>query len=256
MTPQNVPYGIKLRAIILVLTILFNALLVSCGNAQSPRKAEAMRSVEKMTYQEWKEEAKTNIRLLPKYGNLPKTADQKDADNELINTYVKQEGTRSKASVTLINLGFDYLYRGEIKTAMYRFNQAWLLDSTNVDIYWGFGAIYHSLGDYESAIEQYDKGLSIDPKNSRIITDKATVYLVDYYASNDQHKLNNAIALLEKSYTLDAKNQNTLFKLSICYFLKNDCKNAKKYYSECMDLGGQPITKEYTNALNEKCKGS
>ncbi len=255
MAPQTLPCDMNLRGVIFVLVILFNTLFTSCGNAQSSQKARATLSAEKITYQEWKEEAKTNIRLLPKYGDLPKTEDQKDADNELINTYIKQEGTRNKASTALISLGFNYLYRGDIKTAMYRFNQAWLLDSTNVDIYWGFGAIYHSFGDYESAMMQYDAGLSIDPKNSRIITDKATVYMIGYYANNDQNKLNKAIVLLEQSYALDSKNQNTLFKLSICCFLKDDCKRAKKYYNECMNLGGQPITKEFAKALNEKCKG-
>ncbi|WP_316823094.1 hypothetical protein [Pedobacter gandavensis] len=253
MTPQNMPNGMKLSVIILI-TILFNTLLISCVKSQTPQKTDQIISVGKFTSQQWKEEAKTDIGLLPKYGNLPKSEAQKDADNKLINNLVQQEGSRSKASAALIKLGFNYIYQGEIKTAMYRFNQAWLLDSTNVDIYWGFGAIYHYLGDEKSATEQYDKGLSINPKNSKIITDKATLYLMGYYEKNDIYKLNNAIVLLEESYVLNSKNQNTLFKLSICYFLQNDCKKAKKYYIECMNLGGKPITIEYTNALNEKCK--
>lgn len=125
-----------------------------------------------------------------------------------------------------------------------------------MDIHWGFGAVYHYLEDYESAVEQYDEGLRIYPKNSNIITDKATVYLGGYYTNKDSLKLKKAIVLFEQSYGLDAKNQNTLFKLSVCYFLSNDCKKAKKYYNECMDLGGKPVTQEYTKALNEKCKGS
>jgi tetratricopeptide (TPR) repeat protein len=246
----------NLRATILVLAILLNTLIISCSNGQSPQNANAAPPTKPITYTEWKEEAKTNMRLLPKYGNQPKTEAQKEADNELINTYLKQQGTRRKASEVLIKLGFDYLYRGNIKTAMYRFNQAWLLDSSNVDVHWGFGAIYHSLGDYGSAMKQYDEGLSVDPRNSKIITDKATISMVGYYTTKDSSKLKEAIFLLEQSYGLDAKNQNTLFKLSICYFLSNDCIKAKKYYNECMALGGKPVTKEYTKALNEKCKGS
>jgi tetratricopeptide (TPR) repeat protein len=245
----------KIRSIISVFTIFFSTILVaSCSNAQSPKDVDTTSPFKKITYTEWKEEAKTNIRLLPKYGNVPKTDEQKDADRELIETYVKQQGTRSKASAVLIDLGFDYLARMDIKTAMYRFNQAWLLDSTNVDTYWGYGAVYHTLGDYKRALEQYDLGLSIDPKNPRIITDKATVYLVYYQVNNDLNNLINAITLLEQSYIIDSKNQNTLFKLSICWFLKNDCKKARRYYEECMDLGGKPITLEFTNALKEKCK--
>lgn len=246
---------INLPNTIFALAILLSTLTVSCSNAQSPQKANAASPTKPITYKEWTEEAKTDFRLLPKYGNLPKTDAQKKLDNQLISTYVQHQGTRRKASEVLIKLGFDYLYRKDIKTAMYRFNQAWLLDSSNADIYWGFGAVYHSLGDYARAVEQYDEGLTIDPKNSKIITDKATIYMVAYHTNKDFQKLKEAIALLEQSYGLDSENEDTLFKLSVCHFLSNDCKKATKYYNECMDLGGKPVTKEYTKALNEKCKG-
>jgi len=245
----------NLRSVIFVVTTLFSTLFISCGNAQSPPKAGPSSSAKQITYPEWEEEAKVNIRLLPKYGNRPKTEQQKEADNELINNYVKQEGTRHKASEVLINQGFKHLYQGDAKTAMYRFNQAWLLDSTNVDTYWGFGAVYHSLKQYELALAQYDEALRTDPKNSKIITDKATIYMADFQLNNDTSKLKEAIVLMEQSYGLDSKNQNTLFKLSVCHFFNNDCKMAKKYYNECMALGGKPVTQEYARALNERCKG-
>lgn len=242
------------RTPVFLSTIFFSLVFISCGSAQSPQKTIAEISGKTITYQEWKEEEKTNIRLLPKYGNRPKTEKQKVADNELIKSYAEQYGTRRKGSEVLISQGFDYLYRGDIKTAMYRINQAWLLDSSNTDNYWGFGAVYFSLKQHKLALEQYEEGLSADPKNSKIITDKATIFMAEHQQINDVNKLKRAIALLEQSYRLDSKNQNTLFKLSVCYFLNNDCIRAKNYYNECMGLGGKPITKEYTMALNEKCK--
>ena len=56
---------------------------------------------------------------------------------------------KTAASDYLIKLGFNYMYKRDLKTAMYRFNQAYLLDSTNSDIYWGYGAIYMTLGNFE-----------------------------------------------------------------------------------------------------------
>jgi tetratricopeptide (TPR) repeat protein len=244
----------NLRSILLSAIILYSTLFTSCGNAQSPQKAETS-PIGQISYQEWKEETKTNIRLLPKYGNILKTDKQKKADNELINTIVKEQGTKRKGSEAMINRGFDYLYRGDTKTAMYRFNQAWLLDSTNVDVYWGFGAVYHSLQQYALAMAQYDDGLRLDPNNSKIITDKATIYLIDFQKNNDTNKLKDAIRLFEQSYALDSKNQNTLFKLSVSHFLNNDCKKARRYYNECITLDGRPVTQEYTKALNQRCKG-
>jgi len=182
----------KLRSIIFVITIISNQVFVAYTHAQSTEKAAPIKPI---NYNEWKEEAKTNIRLFPKYGNQAKTEQQKEADQKLISAYTQQYESRGKASQMMIKLGFDYLYRGDIKTAMYRFNQAWLLDSSNVDVYWGFGAVYFSLEQGDLAIAQYDEGLKVDPKNARLITDKATVYMMDYQVNNDTDKLKTAIDL-------------------------------------------------------------
>lgn len=74
---------------------------------------------------------------------------------------------------------------------------------------------------------------------------------------NQEHNSNNlttAIALLKTSYQIEPKNQNTLFKLSVCYFLKADCENARRFCEECKSLGGLPLTKEYIEALDRSCK--
>ena len=213
----------------------------------------------KMTSEQWNEEAKTNIRLLPKYGHVTKTEGQKASDKEFIETTLKQYPTIRKASDHLIELGFKYLYN-DVKTAMYRFNQAYLLDSTNTDIYWGYGGVYMTLGNYENAQKQYSEGLSIDPKNTHLLTDYGTYFMAQYYGLQplDEKEalpnLDSAINYLTKSYQLDKKDPNTTFKLSISYYQKKDCKNAWKYYDECKLLGGQIITEDFTKALTEQCK--
>ncbi len=84
--------------------------------------------------------------------------------------------------------------------------------------------------------------------------------MAQYYAlqpideKNASPNLDSAISYISKSYQIDSKDQNTLFKLSICYYQKKDCKNSLRYYDECKSLGGQPITDDFTKALNEQCK--
>lgn len=215
-------------------------------------------SGQQMTLEQWNEEAKTNIRLLPEYGHIQKTERQKQTDKEFIETVLKQDSSLRKASDNYINFGFHYLYH-DVKTAMYRFNQAYLLDSTNTDIYWGFGAIYTILGDYTRAAEQYKKGLSMDPYNTHLLTDYGTVFLAQYYELHPMDEksalsnLEHAITHLLKSYTLDPTDQNTTFKLSICYYNKKECENAWKYYEICQKSGGRPITEEYTKDLKKMC---
>ena len=104
---------------------------------------------QQISWEEWETESKTDIRLLPKYGNVEKTEKQNAADKAFIETMLKHDSSLRKASNRFINLGFQFLYKNDIKTAMYRFNQAYVLDPTNTDVYWGFGAIYMSLGQYK-----------------------------------------------------------------------------------------------------------
>jgi tetratricopeptide (TPR) repeat protein len=219
---------------------------------------------------DWDEQAKTNKRLLPKYGHQQKTDEEKKADQEFIQAILIQDSTPKSASDHLILLGFNYLYRSDLKTAMYRFNQAYLLDSTNTDIYWGYGAVYMSLGEYSKAKEQYLEGLSTNPKNTHLLTDYATYFMSQYFIliemqNNDiiknvkdqaKNYLDSALTYLNKSYQIDPKDQNTTFKLSTTYYYKDDCDNAWKFYNECKVLGGQPITNDitYTKDLKKKCK--
>jgi tetratricopeptide (TPR) repeat protein len=223
-----------------LLTILISFTCLKCFSQQ-------------ISYDDWKKESVDNIRLLPEYGHRAKTKGQIEADQKLIKTELSENGTNKKASEELIKLGFTYLYRGDLRTAMYRFNQAYLLDPKNENIYWGFGAIYASFNDHKSAIDQYDKGLSANPKNTLILTDKATLYLEEFQQDKNKTKLNTAINLFTSSYKIDATNMNTSYKLSVCYFLSKDCANAWKFYNECMKQGGKPIVKEYTEALKKMC---
>lgn len=199
-----------------------------------------------MTLNEWNEEAKTNIRCLPKYGHVEKTSGQLESDSNFIRKILPKFSTKRLASEELINLGFKYLYH-DVKTAMYRFNQAYLLDSTNSDIYWGYGAVYMTLQDYPHAREQYEDGLLHDPMNSRILTDYGTYFMA-------QGMTDSAIQFLSRSYILDSTNQNTSFKLSAYYYYKEDCKKSVYYYERCKSLGGQPMTKEFVDAIETKCK--
>jgi Tfp pilus assembly protein PilF len=216
---------------------------------------------QRMTIDEWNEEAKANIRLLPKYGYAVKTEEQKNADKEFIGATLKTIPGKRKASNHLIELGFKYLYN-DIKTAMYRFNQAYLVDSANTDIFWGYGAVYMTLGDYKKAQIEYVAGLLEDAKNTHLLTDYGTYFMNQFYVlrpvdgKNAWINLDSAINYMTKSYRIDSKDQNTTFKLSVCYYQKKDCDNAWKYYNECVALGGQPISEDFTTALKEQCKKS
>jgi tetratricopeptide (TPR) repeat protein len=220
---------------------------------------------QKMQVSPLEEEAKTNKRLLPRYGLLPKTESEIAADKDFVRETMKQaqfNGDYKAASGHLIKLGFDYLYKRDLRTAMYRFNQAYLLDSTNTDIYWGYGAFYMTLGNYEEGKKQYTQGLSINPNNTHLLTDYGTYFLSQYYGlkgagyekDDVMTNLDTAIMFLNKSFNINKNDPSTTTKLSICYWLKGDCEKAWDFYDKSKELGGQQLTEEYTADLKKKCK--
>lgn len=208
---------------------------------------------QKMSYDDWKKKAESEINLQPEYGGVKKTKEQVDLDNEFIQTVIKQDTTRVKGSEHLVRLGFNYLYRGDLETAMKRFNQAWLLNPKNENAYWGYAAVYFGFNDRAEAKKQLDKGLLINPNSANILTDEATLEMSVYMETGNIAQLNKALALFTQSYKIDPRNQNTLFKLSTAYYYTKDCMNALKYYNECIKLGGQQISPDYGDALKKMC---
>ena len=231
---------------IIIITIFIITAYTASGQKNNPIN----------TYEDLQKEAKDNIRLLPRYGYQHKTIDQINADNEFIQ-YIRElpDFTTMRAmSDSLVNLGFKYFYRGDLRTAMYRFNQAYLLDSTNSADYWGYGSVYFKLKQYDLATAQYKKGLAIDSLNDKIWTDLATIYLVKLNEFQDNRYLDTAIQFLNTAYKINPTNINATYKLSTAYYRKGSCKLAILYLKETQELGGAPIVKAYTEAVQEHCK--
>lgn len=210
----------------------------------------------------WDEEARTDVRLQPKYGSKPLSAEQKQQNEQFVTTTLKRleyEGNRAEASADWIKEGFNALGRKKPREAMYRFNEAWLLDSTNVDTYWGFGAVYMSINSYEKAREQYLYGLKRAPRHAAMQADYAGYFMAQFYGlqsldpQNASVNIDSALRYLNTSYQIAPKEANTCLKLSVCYMLKGKCNDAWKFFHECEALGGAGITEDFRAELEGRC---
>lgn len=215
---------------------------------------------QRLTFEDWQSEEKQNKGLLPKYGGLEKSKKEKKSDKAFEKDVMKLFSTKTEASNHMIDLGFQYLYKGDLKTAMYRFNQAYLLDNNNSNIYWGYGAVYMSFGRFDLSREQYEEGLKLDDRNDNILIDYGTTYLGEFYEyfQNDTETANMlldmAIEKLLNAYVINQKNANSSYKLSICYLYKDDCLRANEYLQISEELGNTNITNDFKNELEEKCR--
>lgn len=208
-----------------------------------------------VSYKEWQREAKLDDRLLPEYGGKPRTAAQKTEDENYIKTTMQEmNASRHDCSQQLVELGFKYLGNGDLRVAMYRFNQAWIMDPKNADVYSGFGTVYFILQDLKKSLQYFNKGLKIDPKNTNLLTYSARSYVSLFETTKtDTTSFFKALPLLNKSFAIDPKNSYTTFMLSRYYARLNNCDSAVKYYKLCKKSGGQPLTEQYTSALNKIC---
>ncbi|MBD3330286.1 tetratricopeptide repeat protein [Candidatus Peregrinibacteria bacterium] len=139
--------------LILVGLVVFSSMMV---NESDPRFQELMQQVDKND-PGVVAKSSVDISLMPMYGEVEKTPEQKKSDEEFIDAVVKAAGSREKAATDAIARGKDFLQKGDLEMAMRRFNQAWLLDSNNPDVYVGFGDVLKKQGNDEGAAEMYSK---------------------------------------------------------------------------------------------------
>ncbi len=207
-----------------------------------------------LNLEKWTKVAETDVSLQPKYGGIEKTPEQQKSDKEFIDEILNHFKSKSEASDNLVETGFKYLYEnGDFSTAMRRFNQAYLLNDKNPDIYYGYGTIYFNLGAYDEARIQYDEGLALNPNHSEILTDYGTTYLADFYIDNNLETLDLAQTFLNKSYVIDKQNSNTIYKLSIVNMYLGNCEKAKSYLKDAKKLKNPNVTDSFEEELSKIC---
>lgn len=126
-------------------------------------------------YEQWKAHAKSDMRLLPKYSGLVKSKQYLEIDERFIKAVTTQFGTKERASYVHSRWGMEYAQKGDLKTAMYRLNQAWLLDPKNPESYHGFGYVLAQLGAFKEAMSQYKEGLALAPANRQMKIEVADI---------------------------------------------------------------------------------
>ncbi len=104
-----------------------------------------------------------DINLLPKYGAQPKNDEQKAADERFLASIDGHyKGDRKKAAEEAAVRGWQFLRQGNAPDAMRRFNQAWLLDSSNGSALWGMAV-------FEAGSGKLNESLTLFAEADRIV---------------------------------------------------------------------------------------
>lgn len=95
---------------------------------------------------------------LPMYGQpgIVRPDDLKKADVAFARQATTKYGSPGAASRVWAAQGWASLRNGKPELALQEFNQAWLLNSQNYQVFWGFGAVLSQQGRLGEAIEQLE----------------------------------------------------------------------------------------------------
>lgn len=186
--------------------------------------------------------------LLPMYGNSEKTAEEKKADEEFVSFMIKEAGSQEKASWGLSNGAITWLEKGDLDTAMKRYNQAWLLDNNNPEAYFGFAEILKKQGDQKGAEEMLQKAELL--KSSAVSKYKEAILegtiidigltLDDWYLTNKESylgflenkanadKINGMMSEIKNRGIIEA--EYSIYTISQNYVVKLRAKGDSNFY--------------------------
>jgi tetratricopeptide (TPR) repeat protein len=118
---------------------------------------------------------------LPMYGQpeIRRPEFLRKADADLVKEAAAKFGSREAASRAWANEADGYLKQGNLDAAMRRYNQAWLANPNNYEAHWGFGRIMLERGDFDRAIDYFEKAKQlIDDRTQRaaLLSDAGAAY--------------------------------------------------------------------------------
>ena len=148
-----------------------------------------------------------------------------EIDDKFLASVLEVDNTRENASDSAVDRGWYYLFAGDSSTAMKRFNQAWLLNPTNYNVYWGFGVVtgqQSQTRDREDlialSVEMFDKAIELyDDKSSVNKGDKLSLYCDAVYSNilkaetGSSSEVDKALDLLEEAKDMNFAVSNMTF---------------------------------------------
>ncbi len=147
--------------------------------------------------------AQFETRPTPMWENYQKTEADTKSDNNFIQEAIKlANGDRDGATRALVDIGWQRIGEGDPNHAIRAFNQAWLLQADNPNIFWGFAVASHIRNDELKTVTRWFKrarqliALKGFPDSARLEADEGR-------ALSERGEHEKAKPLFEKALSLD-----------------------------------------------------
>jgi len=175
------------------------------------------------------EKCPDDVNLLPMYGEQARCEEQLNIDKKFIAECDTEFKNRKEAAQYYVGKGWENFHQADYKTSMKRFNQAWLLDSLNADIYWGFGNLLGIQRKFQASQPFLEKSILLNPVNPKVYESIASNYGQLFFETKDVELLNKTIDNLKTSIRLDPESASALGQLTNAYSYFTQKDSARKY---------------------------
>jgi Tfp pilus assembly protein PilF len=192
------------------------------------------------------------INILPMYGEVKKCEQQIELDKEFILESEKQFKNRKKASEYYVSKGWEYFYKNDDDTSMKRFNQAWLLDNSNPQIYWGFGNILGKKNEFVESVKYLKKSIEMDPNNAKVYECISTSYGQIFYKTKEIKYLNLRIENLKKAIKIEPKNGRAFGELANTYAYLMQKDSLVKYIKKTDEIDSKFVNPKVREIAEKK----
>jgi tetratricopeptide (TPR) repeat protein len=200
---------------------------------------------------------------LPMYGQpgIVRPDDLKKADAAFARQATTKYGSPGAASRVWASQGWASLRDGKVDLALEQFNRAWLLNSKNYQVFWGFGAVLSEQGKLEAAVEQLTVANQLIDEPAQkvaLLSDLGSVYAElaarlpeDKQLDRAQHFV-SANRRFTESLEIDPKYAPSWREWAISLFRQERYSEAWIKAKRAMELKAEPFPEGFLNELRKK----
>jgi len=147
----------------------------------------------------------------PMYGNVPPDKELQKIHDKYIKQVIADYESREAAIQGMLKTAWYSYSKNDFKTAMKRFNQVWLLDQNNGQVFYGFGLVMDRQGKTDDAIAFYKKSLELDPKNEKAMCCLAVISGKKALQNKAHPDFENSLLLYQKAIDITKETGYTDF---------------------------------------------
>ncbi|GAA4445455.1 hypothetical protein GCM10023188_48630 [Pontibacter saemangeumensis] len=182
----------------------------------------------------------------------PATPEAKANQEKFMQENITRFRSRALASAYYVLQAQRAFREEKLDSATHFFSRAYLMDSTNNDIFRGYGLVYGQQQRYDEALFVLYHALENDRDNPLLLNDIATSHLSRFYITSNPEDLLQSRKLLEKAAQLSPDEADVYYKLAINSYYLQEYGNAWSYLHKSLRRNRAVADKAFISALLEK----